>query len=162
MPARWQGQREHGCGAWGREASAPIQEPQDGVERELGPREKGWRSWERWDAGLIPGPAQWVKDPALRQLWLSSQLQLGPDPWPRNSICCWAAKKEKKKRTSGDKITKNGVGRVRLSKGGRYRRPERADWSESPRWASEVQQGNCVKEDRLQSSRRGSVVNESD
>ena len=28
--------------------------------------------------GLAPNPLQWVKDPALRQLWL------GFDPWPRN------------------------------------------------------------------------------
>ena len=27
-------------------------------------------SWEHWDVGLIPGPAEWVKDPELLQLWL--------------------------------------------------------------------------------------------
>ena len=30
-----------------------------------------------------PSPAQWVKDPALPQLWLRSELQLGSDPWPQ-------------------------------------------------------------------------------
>ena len=34
--------------------------------------------------GLIPSPAQWVKDLALLQLWCRSQLQLGLDPWPGN------------------------------------------------------------------------------
>ena len=30
----------------------------------------------------IPHPAQWVKDPALPQLWHWLQLCLGFDPWP--------------------------------------------------------------------------------
>ena len=42
--------------------------------------------------------AQWVKDPVLPQLHLRSQLQLGSDPWPGNSICHRAAKKKKKKK----------------------------------------------------------------
>ena len=42
-------------------------------------------SWERWDAGLIPDLAQWVKDLAFPQLRL--QLWLGSDPWPENAIC---------------------------------------------------------------------------
>ena len=51
-------------------------------------------SLERWDAGLILGPKYWVKDPALLQLQLRSQLWVGSDPWPGNSICCGAAKRE--------------------------------------------------------------------
>ena len=54
----------------------------------------GWAaSWEYWNTGSIPSPAQWVKDLALPQLWLELQLQLGSDPWPQNSI--WGSKKEK-------------------------------------------------------------------
>ena len=41
----------------------------------------------------IPGPAQWVKDPALLQLWLSSKLQLRSDPQPGSSTCSGATKK---------------------------------------------------------------------
>ena len=37
-------------------------------------------------SGLNPNPALWVKDPALPQLWLRSDL------WPRNSIFLGAAK----------------------------------------------------------------------
>ena len=53
-------------------------------------------SWECRDAGLIPGPTQWIKDLALPQLQHRSQLQLRSDPWSGNSICLGAAKKEKK------------------------------------------------------------------
>ena len=45
-------------------------------------------SLECWDAGSIPGPAQGVKDLALLQLRYTSQLWVGSDPWPGNSICC--------------------------------------------------------------------------
>ena len=54
-------------------------------------------SWEHLDTGLIPGPAQWVKDLTLPQLQLRLRLRLSSDPWPRNSICLGVAKKEKKK-----------------------------------------------------------------
>ena len=42
-----------------------------------------WLSWLRTqqsvheDAGAIPGPAQWAKDPTLLQAVLRSQMQLG-------------------------------------------------------------------------------------
>ena len=44
-------------------------------------------SWECWDTGSIPSPAQWVKDLALLKLWLRWRLQLGSDPWFGSSIC---------------------------------------------------------------------------
>ena len=44
------------------------------------------------DADSIPGQHNGLKDPALPQLQLESDL------CPRNSICCRAAKKEKKKK----------------------------------------------------------------
>ena len=40
--------------------------------------------------------AQWVKGLVLPQLQLRSQLQLGSDSWPGNSICHGAAKKKKR------------------------------------------------------------------
>ena len=52
-------------------------------------------SWEHWNTGLIPGPAQWVKDLTLLQLWLSSWLQLRSDPWPGSYICHRVAKKKR-------------------------------------------------------------------
>ena len=55
-------------------------------------------SWEYWDAGSIPGLAQWVKDLVLLQLQYKSQLWLESDPWPRISICHRVAKKKKKKK----------------------------------------------------------------
>ena len=58
-------------------------------------------SMEPWDTSSIPGPAQWVKDPALLQLWLRLGLWLGSDPRPRNSICPGVGKNEKKEKLNG-------------------------------------------------------------
>ena len=44
--------------------------------------------------GLIPGPAQWVKDPALLQLWHRSQKQLRFHPWPRGVQPIMGGRKE--------------------------------------------------------------------
>ena len=38
-------------------------------------------SLQRWYAGLIPGPAQWIKDPVLPEQWCRSKLRLASDPW---------------------------------------------------------------------------------
>ena len=42
----------------------------------------------RWvgGAGSIPSPAQWVMDLVLPQLQLRSQVRLGSDLWPGNSM----------------------------------------------------------------------------
>ena len=48
----------------------------------------------------VRSPVQYsgLKDLVLPQMQHRSQLQLRSDPWPRNSICCGAAKKEGKKK----------------------------------------------------------------
>ena len=45
----------------------------------------------------VPIVAQWVKDPALLQLWHRSQLWLGFNPWPGNLHMSqvWLLKKKK-------------------------------------------------------------------
>ena len=52
--------------------------------------------------------AQWVKDPALMQLWLRLHLRLGFDPWPRNFhvLCVWPKKKKKKKKRERERIVR--------------------------------------------------------
>ena len=46
------------------------------------------------DVGLMPGPAQWVKDPLLPQRHHRSKLWPKSDPWPGNSIHRVAKKKK--------------------------------------------------------------------
>ena len=53
------------------------------------------------------GPSQWVKD--LAQLWFRSQLRLGSDPWPRNSICRRTSKKTKTKNPTPEASNNNKV-----------------------------------------------------
>ena len=55
-------------------------------------------SRERWDAGLIPSPAPWVKDLALPKLRLRSQLWLDSDPWAQEFHMSRGGKKKKKKK----------------------------------------------------------------
>ena len=55
-------------------------------------------SLECWDASLIPGLAQLVKDPGLQQLWHGSQVWFASDPWPGNSYAMGRPKQTKKKR----------------------------------------------------------------
>ena len=57
--------------------------------------------WEPWDAGSIPSLVQWIKDLALPQSWLRSELWLRSDPWPRNSICHGVTKKGRKEKKKG-------------------------------------------------------------
>ena len=63
----------------------------------------------------LPSRAQWVQDPVLPQMQHRSQLRLGSDPWPRNSVCCRMSKKvgkkkkKKKEKTKTLKIKKRGV-----------------------------------------------------
>ena len=66
-------------------------------------------SRERWDTGLIPGLAQWVKDPVLMQLRLRWQLQ----------ICCGGGggeEKKKKGKREKKKKKKGGEGKKKKKK----------------------------------------------
>lgn len=58
-------------------------------------QQEQWHLWmplDHWATSLTPGLAQWVKAATLPELRLRS------DPWPQNSRCCRAAKKEREKR----------------------------------------------------------------
>ena len=50
-----------------------------------------------------PALAQWVKDPALWQLWLRLQLRLRSDPRPQNSMYHHVVEERKKERKEGRK-----------------------------------------------------------
>ena len=52
----------------------------------------GWHLGSTGTQVRFPGPAHWVKDLALPQLWL------GSDPWPRNSIYLEGGQKWEKKK----------------------------------------------------------------
>uniref|UniRef100_A0A8D0PQP5 Uncharacterized protein n=1 Tax=Sus scrofa TaxID=9823 RepID=A0A8D0PQP5_PIG len=51
-------------------------------------------SLQPWDAGSIPGPAQWSKDLELLQLQRSWHLWLESDPWPGTPSAMEKAKRE--------------------------------------------------------------------
>lgn len=61
-------------------------------------------SLERWDAGSIPGPTVWVKDPILPQLWCnSSHLISGPET-------PYAAGQPKKEKENDEKMNSEQEG----------------------------------------------------
>lgn len=57
-------------------------------------------SWEFWDPGSVPGPAQRVKDAVLLQLRLRSQLWVESDPWSGNTPYAPGQLKKEKKETT--------------------------------------------------------------
>ena len=62
-----------------------------------------WHNWISRVLGTLghrfnPSTVLWVKDSALLQLWLRTQLRLRLDPWSRNSICHRVAKRTEKKK----------------------------------------------------------------
>lgn len=59
-------------------------------------------SWEQWHAGLIPGPAQWVKDPMLPQL----RLRIGSLALKLHML--WGDQKRKKKNNKDDETGMKG------------------------------------------------------
>ena len=98
---------------------------------------------EPWDTGSISDPAQWVKDLAWLQLQLRSRLQLRSDHSLGSSICLGVAKNEKK---GGGIKLKQQRKQVRMSPMG-----------------NNLWKTSHIKESKKAwSSRRGSVVNESD
>ena len=73
-------------------------------------------SWERWDKGSIPDPAQWVKDLALPQLWLRLRLWLKSDliPGPRAPYAEGQQKTKNQKPNKQKNLSKTGKRRTEV------------------------------------------------
>ena len=71
-------------------------------------------SWQCWDEGLIPGPPQCIKDPALPPLQLGLHLWLRYDPCPRTPYAMGRQKKEKneKEKKTLDQWNKTEIDKI--------------------------------------------------
>ena len=75
-------------------------------------------SWECWDAGLVPSPAQWVKDPELLQLSCGLRYYSGSHLIPDlGAPYATGQQKKKKKKEKAGPIKGGILGFVEEDKG---------------------------------------------